>query len=419
MYYLLKIRRYALAGIGPVALAGTHFALSFVMLRLHTPAAFGTFTFLFVAAQFTVALSSALFGAPLQSFASTRMSGADGRGAAVFAVANALAMVVAISFLVLGLTMELPGAAAACYGVYTGSMIVRWLGRAWCYAADRPGRAASSDIVYAGITLACLAAATTGDLLSADSAIYAALSAGALTSLLPFGKEYVALAWRRPTRRLWETYRTIWQDHSRWSLLGVTATELAANAHVYLVTLFAGTSAVAPLAAAALLLRPMNVVQNALSEYERAQMAGLLADQAFADLQRSRRFFLAVLLLAWCATGVIAWTILHVSPEIVLSGHYDVTTIRWAALGWFVIALLIVLQMPSSVMLQAAGRFRALAKATLFSSATNVAGVVIVLMIAAPIWTVGVMVIGWGVELVLVRRAARRLLIEEIGVATG
>ncbi|QNE31048.1 hypothetical protein F1C10_03165 [Sphingomonas sp. NBWT7] len=410
MYYLSKIRRYALAGIGPVALAGTHFALSFVMLRLHTPAAFGTFTFLFVAAQFTVALSSALFGAPLQSFASARQADGGGRVEAVFAVATALALLIGAGFLTLGLSMQLPVEMAVCYGGYTTVMIVRWLGRAWCFADGRPERAVASDLVYALVTLSCLAAGTGSSLMSMDSASYAALFTGALASLLPFGRGHVALAVRWPTRDLRATYRDIWRRHARWSLLSVTATELAANAHVYLVTIVAGASAVAPLAAAALLLRPMNVLQNALTEYERPQMAALLADDAVDDLRRSRRFFLVVLLLAWCGTGAAAAAILVFAPQIVFSAQYDLSMIRWAAVGWFVIALLIVLQMPSSVMLQGAGRFRALARATLISSATNVTGVAIVLAIAAPIWTIAVMVIGWGVELALVHRAAQRLL---------
>ena len=55
--------RYTLVTIGPVGAAVSQFALSLVLLRFVDPATFGTFSFLLTASQFSLGISSALFGA--------------------------------------------------------------------------------------------------------------------------------------------------------------------------------------------------------------------------------------------------------------------------------------------------------------------------------------------------------------------
>lgn len=409
-WYLLRARRYLIAGVGPVALAGTNFAISFAMLRLEEPASFGVFTFLFVAAQFTVGLSAALFGAPLQALSVTHDAGREEGGAKAIVGATAVSAVLAGGFfLLLARLFGLTAIQALCYAIYPAMMILRWVGRAWSYAVDQPSRAAASDLVYAVVTLGALGLSVGVIGVKPDTACYAALAIGAAASLPPFGRRYAAMLLRRPRRAAWHLYRDIWRHQSRWALLGVAATEAAANAHIYLVTLVAGGDRMAPIAAAALLMRPINVVQNALTEYERPQMARLIAAGAREELGRTSRLFLAVLLAAWLGTVMIAYAVVHFCPGLAFSHHYDLDVVRLAVTLWTLVTFFILFQMPDNVMLQATGNFRALAGATLWSSLVNVAGVAVVLTIAEPVWTVAAMAAGWLLDFVLVRRAALRM----------
>lgn len=409
-WYLLRFRRYLLAGIGPVVLAGTHFLLSFAMLRLETPAAFGTFTFLFVAAQFTVALAMALFGAPLQTIAAPGEQERRHAAASILSAAVITAAVAGIGFGILASFMALPPPAALCYGIYNALMILRWVGRAWAYANDRAGRTALSDISYGALTLLAFGGAAYLVRLQPETACYGALALGAALSLLAFGTPYLSRLFAWPGSQSWHLYRGIWRHQSRWALLGVLASEAAANTHVYLVTLGAGAAAMAPLAGAALLLRPLNVVQNALGEYERPQMARLIAAGETVELRRTMRLFFWVLMLAWFAMVVLALGILRFAPQLVFPASYDLGIIRTAALSWISVTLLILLQVPANIMVQAAGGFRQLARAVIWSSLVNVAAVAIALMFLAPVWTIAAMALGWLVDLVLVQRAARRQL---------
>lgn len=407
-WYVLRARRYLLAGIGPVTLAATHFAISFSMLRLDVPAAFGIFTFLFVAAQFTVALSAALFGAPLQALAGVRdAEERDDAAAAIMTATMLMAFVVGGVFTVLALAMGLWGTAAAWYGLYTATMILRWVGRSWSYAADRPWRPALSDVTYGLVTLGTfgLASYVLGGV--PESVAYAALALGSATSLIAFGRGYAALLIARPKRRAWYAYGAIWQSQSRWALLGVVTTEAVANAHIYMVTVAAGVTAIAPLAAAALLLRPINVVQNALIDFERPQMAALIATGALDELRRTMRLFLGVLLAAWFVSAAFALGVVWFAPSLVFSQDYDLGVIEQASLSWVLVTLLILLQVPASVMLQAAGDFQRLARATIWSALVSIAAVATVLALVDPVWTIAAMALGWLVDFVLVGRAAR------------
>lgn len=408
-WYAQRVRRYLLAGIGPVTLAGTHFAISFALLRLDAPAAFGIFTFLFVAAQFTVALSAALFGAPLQALPASRAGDDhDDAAAAIITASAAMAVVTGIAFVALSFAMGLWGRASLFYGAYTATMILRWVGRSWCYAQDRPLRAVASDVIYGVVTLAVFGFTTYVRDGVPEGAAYAALAAGSALSLAAFGRGYARLLAARSTRRARAAYRAIWRDQSRWALLGVVTMEAVANAHVYLVTLVAGAEAMAPLAAAALMLRPINVVQNALVDFERPQMARLIADRALAELRRTIRLFLAVLWLVWGAASALALGIVWFAPWLVLSPDYDLSVIRVASVCWVGVAMLVLLQIPASVMLQAAGDFRPLANTTIRSSVVSVVAVGTTLALFDPEWTIAALALGWLTDLILIRRAAAR-----------
>ena len=407
-WYRLRVRRYLIAGLGPVVLAGTHFLLSFAMLRLETPAAFGTFTFLFVAAQFTVALAMALFGAPLQTISAPSAQDRAQAGAAILSTAGVAAAFATLCFGGLASAMTLSAPAALCYGGYTGLMILRWVGRAWAYAHGRPAAPAISDVSYGALTLLGFAGGAYGLRLQPETACYGALAIGAAGSLLAFGTPYLSCLIVPPTRRAWQSYRETWRSQSRWALLGVVGSEAAANTHVYLVTLTAGAAAMAPLAAAALLLRPLNVVQNALGEYERPQMAQLVAAGAHDELRRTMRLFFGVLMLAWLGAVVLAAGVLRFAPHLVFPVDYDLAIVSAATVSWMSVSLLILMQVPANIMVQAAGGYRQLARAVIWSSLVNVGAVAVTLAFFAPVWTIAAMALGWLVDLTLVQRAARR-----------
>jgi hypothetical protein len=394
-----------LAAAGPIGVAVTNFCLSFSMLRLETPDAFGTFSFLFVAALFTIALSSALFGAPMQAHDATATVSHVTMVAAVAAAAVIAAAIAGPAFAMLGGGLGLTPASALCYGAFAMLTILRCVGRAWCYAVERPWAVTLSDASYAVVTLGSFAVLSLAGA-APERAVYPALALGTLAGVASLGGRFGALM-RHPRWAGLRGYGAIWRSQSRWSLLGVTATEATANAHIYLLTLLAGPATVAPIAASALLLRPINVIQNALVEYERPQIARFLSGGAVNEVGRSVRLFRAVLLIIWAGTVVLAAAIIMLRPTLIFPARYDLTMVRTGVALWAGVSLVILLQVPLNVVLQAGGEFRPLARASVVAAAVSVGGVLIAIALAAPIWTIAAIGLGWLASMAVVLRAAR------------
>jgi hypothetical protein len=284
--------------------------------------------------------------------------------------------------------------------------ILRCVGRAWGYAVERPWRVTLSDTSYAVVTLGTFAVAVGLADATPTRAVYPALALGSAAAIGAIVGPFTALV-KRPFRSALARYGVIWRGQSSWSLLSVIATEAGANAHIYLLTLFTGGAAVAPVAAGALLLRPLNVLQNALSDYERPQIARFLDAGTYGEVDRSLRLFRAVLLLVWIVTVALAAAILTFQPSLIVSSGYDLAAVRLAAALWAGVTLVILIQLPSNVLLQSGGEFRRLSRASVVAAAFSVTGVLVSIALGEPVWSIAAIGLGWFATLVMVLRAAR------------
>ncbi|MDB5622649.1 MAG: hypothetical protein JWR39_1212, partial [Devosia sp.] len=298
---------------------------------------------------------------------------------ALFSANLALAIGTGLVLGGLALLLGTGGEAALVFGGYGAVMLLRWFGRAHAYGRGQQRRVAGSDIAY-GVTL--VGGMLAIQLLDAASllAAYWALLASALVGLLAFGRDYLVPQFARVSLRALPAYRTVWRDYAKWSLLGVVTTEGTANAHAYIVTLVGGPSAFAPIAASALLIRPIALAMNALTDFERPQLVRLLAGTGnAAALRGAVGFFRLALLLVWAGCLAAALAVLIWQPRLLFPEQYQLDIIWTGALLWLGIALIRTLRTPDSVLLQAGGEFRTLAFASVVSCGISI-GIVAVMV---------------------------------------
>ncbi|WP_121115530.1 hypothetical protein [Croceibacterium ferulae] len=409
-----KAGRYIAAALGPIAVAITHFGLALVLLRLLPPAAFGTFSFLLVATQLSWGIWSALLCAPLPVFLARGDAAAREAGEGTLLRLNLHGAILSVPvFAGLGLALELPRISAACFALFGAVALLRWFGRAFAYVHGRQARTMMSDLLYSVVVVAVLAllAGVLGQ--DVELSCYLALLAGAAAGLVPFGRLYLdRLGGWRPAllRAALRDYRTIWQGQSRWALLGVMTTEATANAHVYIVTAISGAAAFAPIAASALLLRPVNVAQNALADFERPMLARTIGAGDHAAIPRSLLVFRLALIGIWLGTIAVGAALFLWAPDLLFPPAYDLQFLVIASLLWALFALLRLLQTPESVLLQAAGEFRDLAMASVWSALGSVVAVTALVLLAGTLWSIGGIVAGAVVYLWWTWRFARRWL---------
>lgn len=385
---LTALLRYALAMVGPIGSAGAQFLLSLVLLRVMDQATFGRFAFLLVASQLSWGVWGALLCAPLPIL----LAGADAAGRARLARAlmtvNLLgAGLASVVFVILALAVGEGIAGAALFGCYAAVSLLRWFARAFAYATGAPLRTTASDITYGLVLLAGVAlifARGSGTLALASCA----LLAGAVAGLLPFGRQYLAEQFARPSLGATRGYGAIWRDHSGWSLLGVVTTEATGNAQAYLVTLLLGPAAFAPVAASALMIRPINVAMNAITDLERAQMARQIAGGRIDGALGAAALFRWVLVATWLATALAILLLLRFAPRVIFPPRYDLHFLEAGTALWMAVTVVRLLRMPESVLLQAAGAFRPLALASVWSSGVSVAAVLVLLLAGGPLWSI-------------------------------
>jgi hypothetical protein len=360
------------------------FVLSLFMLRLLQPAEFGAFIFSLIASQLSWGIWSALFCAPLPVQLAAAQADERKTAEAALLSANLIGAITALPlFAMVAALLGLHLPAGVCFALYGALGLLRWFARTYAYVHGRQLRTAASDLVYSTGTLLTFALGALVFRWDAQTACYAGLLGGITLALIPFGFSYArrqAAAYN--CKDLWR-YGAIWRKHTRWALLGVLTTEATANAHAYIITLLQGPHAFAPIAASALLLRPVNVAQTALAEFEKPQMARLIAMRNWSGLLASKRIFLGALVVIWALTVVAAWALLHYNPYLLFSASYDLFFIEKAAYLWLAVAAIRLVQVPSSTVLGAAGEFRALAFASIWSSLPSV------LLTAALVYALG------------------------------
>ena len=326
-----KLSRYAIAVVGPVSVAAVHLLLSLIMLRALSPAEFGTFTFLLVAAQFSWGIWSALFCAPLPVLLLQRSTEEQHVGLNILRCINWIAAALSIFiFLVAATCLQLSAPAAIFYSLYGAAALVRWFGRSYAYVQNQQLRSAASDLTYSIGLLVMLAVATKSFGWPVQMSCYFSMLVGAALGILPIGSAYFSVKVSGGWADAFARYRRIWRDQASWALLGVLTTEATANAHVYIVTLLQGPSAFAPIAASSLLIRPVNVAQNALADFERPQMARLIAGRRFAAIRHSLVTFRGVLAAIWLATILLSVSIFLWTPRLLFPPTYDLSYVAYA-----------------------------------------------------------------------------------------
>ncbi len=395
-------KRYGISGLGALSIAGAHFIAAIVFLRMLPPAEFGLVSFLFVVTPPLLSVTMSLLYAPLV----TTMYRDRAQARAELATHLKANLCVAVLVTVfLGALMFSCGAGlerATLFGVYGGLMSLRQFARCYMYVENRPFVVAASDVTYSGLLLAGLALLffTHG---YHEPYIAIVLAGAAATAILPFGREYLVRQFTSGIFGWAREYSVFWRETSRWSLLGVVATEITANAHAYLVTLISGSHAFALLAAGALFMRPVSLVLTALPELERPAMArGIIARDLKAAF-RPVKIFRLLISASWLVTMAATAAVLLWFPSIVLKSHYPVDEVAIVVAFWAAIMLVRVIRTPDGVLMQAATEFRALAWASVGSAVVSLILTLALLIFFGPIASLAGILAGEIVMMIRIR----------------
>lgn len=385
------LANYGLATFATAAVSGSHLLVQLGVLHSLGSAEFGLVAFMLTLMQFGAGLCNAVVAGP---FTVMLHQGSSGEGSvdSFFAINTLLALANAALAIFVSLTVgSATWPVALLFGLTSALFTIRWFGRTQAYVTHRPIKAAMSDVIYSVVLLAGLAIGW----FSGFSLLFAAaiFAVAGIVGTAPFGTLFMLGHLIPDWRSAFSAYRSIWRTQSRWAVLGLVTTEATSNAHSYMVTSIAGPAAFAPIAAAMLFLRPIGVCMVSLTQLERPAMARALANGDRRSALRYAARFMTVLLLMWLATLVAVAGILHFFPGLAFKPGLDANLVVVAFALWAAVCFVQCVQTPLNVFLQAEGRFRELANASIRSSVVTLAAVPLLLATIGPVYsTLGVLV---------------------------
>jgi hypothetical protein len=381
---LAVIGRYALSALGPVFISGAHFAAAFLILHTLSPEHFGFFSFVMTIVPFGMSAAAALIGAPT-TIGIRKRGHVDQAELATYQKANLVLALLVFGFVAVSLAAGgLSHKAAVFFGLYGAVMSLRYLARVYAYATEAPARAAISDVAYGLLVVAGMGALYLIDRLTMSYIAIVMLFA-ALGSLAAFDREFLARQFAPSRTGRLADYIPVWRELTRWSLIGVAASELVVNAHAYFVTFFSGPTAFAPLAIGGLLMRPVSLVLSSLPDMERPVMARAIGagdlPRAFRAVKEFRTAAAAVLL----GTILLSAALLAYDPSLILKQGYDAHSATIIVAVWALIMAIRALRTPDAVFLQAAGEFEPLANIAMKASVVSLGGTLLLLLAFGPI----------------------------------
>ena len=401
---MTRIGRYGLAVMAPASVAVVQLLLQLIVLHQALANEFGLYAFLMVIVQLGYGISNALICTPF----TVLLHNSDERRfdpGSFFTISLVYATLFGLMCLVIGKLLS-PDNWIFLFALYGLLAMFRWFGRAYAYSNFRQFGAAGSDIIYAISLLLCMGALYIADHLDLMYLSGALLLSTAL-GLLAIGGGFLKRQFLTSPFTSLASYREVWREQSRWALLGVATTEATSNAHSYLVTAVAGPAAFAPLAAAAILMKPVALAITSLTQLERPAMSKALADGESARANAVRKDFLFALISVWAVVAVLTFVLLWLKPEVVAHQGYSLFDLRLAAALLTAIALIQVWQSPNSVFLQAAREFRMLSTFSVKACLFSLPLVAIAVLAFGPVYSLFGILIGQTVMAIQISRQAK------------
>ncbi|WP_099036028.1 hypothetical protein [Lacimicrobium alkaliphilum] len=153
----------------------------------------------------------------------------------------------------------------------------------------------------------------------------------------------------------------------RFALLGVLSAEATSNSHAYIVSALFGPAAYAPIAAANLVFRPLDVAFSTMTQLERPRIRKLLHQNRKDEVTCSLKKILLYCSIVWCGIllGAISCNFLFFEMIYKDAEYYDALTYSFGI--FLIIYIFRMMRSPIAIYLQSADNFRVLSNLSLLA----------------------------------------------------
>jgi O-antigen/teichoic acid export membrane protein len=304
-----KISYYFVALSGQASQSIFHFLLGLLLVMVLSPEGFGIFAIAQLLAFLNMKVSDAIVGIPLSVYRSQAKTGTEQKAYEyLFTSVNLLISTVG-AVLIFGMVrMWLDNnSAAVLSALFVFTYTLRGFGRGISFARREPMYATRSDLVYVVVAVAILFSFKWYAEDYQVTSVLLSLSIANFVALAFLSPGFLRLQITCPWKANLSSYKKVWKEGSAWNLAEAASMELTANAHSYIIALFAGPQAFAPIAAVSVLFRPLNVIMGSLILLERPQLSEHIATNNKRGAHQTRAVFTSLLLLSWGLINLIVF----------------------------------------------------------------------------------------------------------------
>ena len=360
-----ELRRYK--GVpASFAYSLANFLLAFTLQKHLSAAGFGTFAIVQVYLQFGMALSNALFCAPILLLVNSEGK-YEQATIASFSKANLVACLIGAGILVgiVRFSIDSPET-LALIALLAVATWMRWFYRAVELAEHNSTAPFLADIYYCVVVMIGTAIITFNQWITLNAAILV-LAIGSLAAMGSLSGHIVSDA-RAMLRAPFGAFASSFRQHGRWALVGVVTNETTANSYAYLVTAFLGPAAFAPIAAMNLFYRPITILIQSLTQYERPRMTRSARSGDFQQLTREVTRFRLAAMGGAIGNFALAEMLLFLFPKVIGNADYPHAQLVLASFLLGGINLLRAARAGASAALQTLGLFQPLAWVTVITA---------------------------------------------------
>lgn len=346
--------RYLKSIGGNASVSAASLATTASVLSIYSMEDFGFYSLALIFSTLTFSVVNSLFVASMQDYVTNNeLLDAD---LAAFTLSNVVA-ILAMALLFSGYTQLTFDQSALTVAVFffLVSSGVRWLVKSYRQMlADVNGYVVSDALLALGMfILSAFALLTKFELV----AFFWLMSAVQVCSMLSLKSTFLAesfIVFRFDNlSKIVEGYRMRGKD----ALIGTFTLELSQNSHSYLISLFAGPQAFAPIALANLVFRPFAVVMAGLVQSERPLFSKLLIEKKMAEVQQACSKLQKIVLSCLAVNVCIAAVAMYLYEEQIIEkvGHFDSFQLILSIM--VLICLLRTFRFPIALLFQSLGAY--------------------------------------------------------------
>lgn len=351
------VKRFSLGVLGPAFSSAANLLLSLTILISLSSEVFGDFAFFVILTAFGFSIINALIGTPLSILINKEYKE---QGSLLYFISGSLLLSVGLSIIIfLSIGKGSVNKEILLYSLASFFMLFRWSARTICHANSLPKNVMLSDFVYSlGIFITALFVYVT-DSVTIDKVLMGIIFSSVLSQFF-FGGKYIY--WLKSGFYTFEPNKlySSFKVYGRWSFVGVCSTEATTNMHSYIISIFFGAKAFAPIAAAALLYRPVSVVILSLTQMERPILSRLINANCTEKLASRYKNYKRMIQVSFVINLVAVMIFFGFYPTELLSEKYNYNEFILVSMFISIVIILRVLRSCVSGLIQASGELKLL-----------------------------------------------------------